>query len=300
MAETLLKLLDLWKNKDWKFEEVQIPPIIGDFSQIASICKKNKVDRIVVALNERREKMPVEQLLLCRLRGIRVEEGESFYEQLCGKLSVEALHPSTLIFSNGFKRSMNIRKLKRGIDILCSLPCMVLLFPLCLAVALAIKFESGGPVFYRQERIGEEGAPFIILKFRSMWVDAEKDGPVWADVNDERITKVGRIIRKLRLDEIPRIINVLRGEMSLVGARPERPFFVQRLQKEIPFYFHRHSVKPGITGWAQVLHPYGASKEAALEKLKYDLYYIKHMSTFMDVMILLKTIKIVLLGKGSR
>ena len=300
MAETLSKSLGLWNSEEWQFEEVLGPPIIGDFSQIASICSKTKVDRIVVALDERREKLPVEQLLLCRLRGIRVEEGTTFCEQLCGRLSVENLHPSALIFSDGFKRSLMIRKLKRGIDIFCSLAGLVLLSPLSLAVGLAIKFESKGPVFYRQERIGEDGMPFCILKFRSMRVDAEKDGPVWADVNDVRITKVGRIIRKLRLDEIPQMINVLKGEMSFVGPRPERPFFVQWLQKEIPFYFHRHIVKPGITGWAQICHPYGASKEAALEKLKYDLYYIKHMSAFLDIRILLKTIKVVFWGRGSR
>ena len=254
----------------------------------------------MVALDEKRGKLPVEQLLLCRLRGIRVEEGATFCEQLCGRLSVEDLHPSALIFSDGFKRSLMIRKLKRGTDIFCSLAGLVLLSPLSLAVGLAIKFESEGPVFYRQERIGEEGVPFSILKFRSMRVDAEKDGPVWAAANDERITKVGRIIRKLRLDEIPQMINVLKGEMSFVGPRPERPFFVQHLQKEIPFYFHRHTVKPGITGWAQICHPYGASREAALEKLKYDLYYIKHMSPFLDIRILLKTIKVVLSGRGSR
>ena len=279
---------------------VPSPPIVGDFSQIASICSKTKVDRIVVALDERRGKLPVEQLLLCRLRGIRVEEGATFCEQMCGRISVEDLHPSALIFSDGFKRSLIIRKVKRGIDIFCSLAGLVLLSPLSLAVGLAIKFESEGPVFYWQERIGEDGMPFNILKFRSMRVDAEKDGPEWAAANDERITKVGRIIRKLRMDEIPQMINVLRGEMSFVGPRPERPFFVQYLQKEIPFYFHRHTVKPGITGWAQICHPYGASKEAALEKLKYDLYYIKHMSASLDIRILLKTIKVVLLGRGSR
>ena len=299
-AETLSKSLDLWKSEECQLTEVLSPPIIGDFSQIAFICSKTKVDRIVVALDERREKLPVEQLLFCRLRGIQVEEGATFCEQLCGRLSVEDLRPSALIFSDGFKRPLIIRKLKRVIDIFCSLTGMVLISPLCLAIGLAIKFESEGPVLYRQERIGQDGVPFSILKFRSMRVDAEKDGPVWAEANDERITKVGRIIRKLRLDEIPQMINVLKGEMSFVGPRPERPFFVQRLEKEIPFYFHRHTVKPGITGWAQICHPYGASQEDALEKLKYDLYYIKHMSVLLDIRILLKTINVVLLGRGSR
>jgi len=297
---TSLKSLDLWKREEGQFTEVLSSPIIGDFSQIASICSKTKVDRIVVALDERRGKLPVEQLLFCRLRGIRVEDWATFCENLCGRLSVEDLHPSALIFSDGFKRSLITRKLKRGIDIFCSLAGLLLLSPLSLAVAAAIKFESRGPVFYQQKRIGEDGVPFRILKFRSMCVNAEKDGPVWAAVNDERITKVGRVIRMLRLDEIPQMINVLKGEMSFVGPRPERPFFVKRFQDEIPFYFHRHTIKPGITGWAQICHPYGASKEEALQKLKFDLYYIKHMNVFLDIKIILQTIKVVLLGKGSR
>ena len=300
MAETASKSLDLWKSEAGPFTEVLSPPVIGDFSQIASICSKTRVDRIVVALDERRGKLPVEQLLFCRLKGIRVEEGAAFSEHLCGRLSVEDIYPSALIFSDGFKRSLIIRNLKRGIDIFCSLAGLFLLSPLSFAIGAAIKLESAGPVLYRQERIGEDGVPFHILKFRSMRVDAEKDGPVWASANDERITRVGRVIRKLRCDEIPQMINVLRGEMSFVGPRPERPFFVQRLQKEIPFYFHRHTVKPGITGWAQICHPYAASREEAMQKLKYDLYYIKHMTPFMDIKILFKTVKVVLFGNGAR
>ena len=244
--------------------------------------------------------MPVEQLLFCRLKGVRIDEGATFTENLCAKLAVEDLYPSALIFSDGFKRSLIIRNLKRVTDIFFSLAGLLILSPLILAIAAAIRFESPGPVFYRQERIGEDGVPFSMLKFRSMCEGAEKNGPVWADPRDKRITKVGRIIRKLRLDEIPQMINVLRGEMSLVGPRPERPFFVQRLQKEIPYYFHRHSVKPGITGWAQIYYHYGASKEEALQKLKYDLYYIKHMNPFMDLRIMLETIKVVLSGKGAQ
>ena len=280
--------------------EAPSPPIIGDFSQIASICSKTRVDRIVVALDERRGKLPVEQLLFCRLKGIRVEEGATFCEHLCGRLSVENLYPSALIFSDGFKRSMIIRKLKRGIDVLCSAACLLVLSPLSLVVSLAILFESGKPVLYRQERVGRDGEPFTMLKFRSMRVDAEKNGPVWAAADDDRITRVGRIIRKVRFDEIPQMINVLRGEMSFVGPRPERPVFVQRLQKEIPFYFHRHTVTPGITGWAQICYPYGASKEDALQKLKYDLYYIKHMNPFLDLRIIFQTMKVVFLGRGAR
>lgn len=281
-------------------EEVSKPGIIGDFTQIISICKKARIDRIVVALDERRGKLPVDQLLICRLKGIRVDEAVAFTEHLSGKLSVENLHPSALIFSDGFKRSYVIRKTKRAFDILFSIVALLLFSPLSLAIALAVKWESPGPVLYRQQRIGQDGVPFDLLKFRSMGVDAEANGPIWAGVNDDRVTRVGRIIRKLRFDEIPQMINVLRGEMSFVGPRPERPFFVEKLEKQIPFYSHRHTVKPGITGMAQICYPYGASKEEALEKLKYDLYYIKHMSPFLDFVIVMETIKIMLLGRGAR
>lgn len=300
MDRTISKSLDLLLNKEKDSKTASGPAIIGDFSKISSICRETRVDRIVVALDEKRGKLPLEQLLLCRLKGIRIDEGVAFSENLCGKLSVENLHPSGLIFSDGFKRSFVIRKMKRWGDLFFSLASLLLFSPVCLAIAIAIKLDSRGPVFYKQERVGEDGVTFDLLKFRSMRVDAEKDGPVWARVNDERVTRVGRIIRKLRVDELPQMINVLKGEMSFVGPRPERPFFVQRLQKEIPFYFYRHTVKPGITGWAQIYYPYGACKEDALEKLKYDLYYAKHMSPLLDLQIIVATIKIALLGSGAR
>jgi exopolysaccharide biosynthesis polyprenyl glycosylphosphotransferase len=190
---------------------------------------------------------------------------------------------------------------KRGVDLLVSLAALIFLFPISLLISLATKLDSKGPILYKQERVGEDGRIFRLLKFRSMRVDAEAaGGPVWASVNDARITRVGSVIRKLRLDEIPQLINVLKGEMSFVGPRPERPFFVQQLEDEIPYYSERHVIKPGITGWAQISYPYGASKEDALEKLKYDLYYIKHMSILLDLSIIFETVKIVLLGKGSR
>jgi len=274
--------------------------IIGDFNQISSICRNTQVDRIVVALDEKRGRFPVEQLLFCRLKGIRVDDGIDFTEQLAGKLSVENLLPSSLIFSDGFKRSAVVKRLKRYMDIVASLLGLIIFLPLSILIALAIKIDSPGPVLYRQKRIGGDGRIFELLKFRSMRADAEQNGPVWAMANDQRITRVGRVIRKLRLDEIPQMINVLKGEMSFVGPRPERPFFVEGLKKEIPFYSYRHSVKPGVTGWAQIRYPYGASKKDALEKLKYDIYYIKHMSPIFDLMIILETIKIVLFGKGAR
>ncbi|MEW6375903.1 MAG: TIGR03013 family XrtA/PEP-CTERM system glycosyltransferase [Thermodesulfobacteriota bacterium] len=276
------------------------PVVIGDYSQILDICKIGDVDRIVVALDERRGKFPLEQLLFCRLKGIRVDDGLAFTEQLAGKLSVENIHPSFLIFSDGFKRSVVFKKGKRVFDILASLMGLALFAPVSLIIAIAIKLDSKGPILYRQERVGEDGKIFHLLKFRSMQADAEKNGPVWAKANDQRITRIGRIIRKLRLDEIPQMVNVLKGDMSFIGPRPERSFFVDILKKEIPFYSERHVIKPGITGWAQIRYRYGASKEDALEKLKYDLYYIKHMSLLFDLMIIFDTVKIVLLGKGAR
>jgi sugar transferase (PEP-CTERM system associated) len=274
--------------------------VVGDYTQISSIVKTGGVDRIIVALDERRGKFPLEQLLLCRLKGIRVDDGMAFTEQLAGKLSVESLYPSFLIFSEGFKRSAIFKKLKRGFDILFSLLGLTLFSLVSLIVSIAIKLDSKGPVLYRQERVGDDGKIFHLLKFRSMRVDAEENGPVWAKLDDQRITRVGRWLRKLRFDEIPQIVNVLKGEMSFIGPRPERPFFVDMLKEEIPFYSERHVIKPGITGWAQISYRYGASKEDALEKLKYDLYYIKHMSLLFDLTIIFETIKIVLLGKGAR
>jgi len=189
---------------------------------------------------------------------------------------------------------------KRWLDIASSALSLILSLPLCLFVALAIKLDSWGPVFYRQERVGQDGKTFTMLKFRSMRNDAEENGPKRAAINDDRITRVGRFIRKYRLDEIPQMINVLKGDMSFIGPRPERPIFVDKFAKEIPYYPQRHVVKPGISGWAQIRYPYGASKEDALEKLKYDLYYIRHFSIFFDISIILETGKVVLLGKGSR
>jgi len=276
------------------------PVVIGDYSQIFSICQEREVDRIIVALDERRGKFPLEQLLFCRLKGIRIDDGVAFTEELTGKLSLENIHPSSLIFSEGFKRSSIFKSLKRALDIIVSLLSLMLFTPLILIILLAIRMDSKGPVFYRQERVGEDEKKFNLLKFRSMNVDAEENGPVWAKVDDERVTRVGQIIRKLRFDEIPQMFNVLKGEMSFIGPRPERPFFVDSLKNEIPFYSERHVVKPGITGWAQISYQYGASKEDALEKLKYDLYYIKHMSLILDLMILYETIKIVFWGKGAR
>lgn len=276
------------------------PAVIGDYTQIFSICQTANIDRIIVALDERRGKFPLEQLLHCRLKGVKIDDGVAFSESLAGKLSISDLHPSSIIFSDGFKSSVFSKGIKRGMDVLASLIGLILLFPVSLIVAIAIKLDSKGPIIYRQERVGEDGKIFCVNKFRSMRNNAEENGPEWAKVNDERVTRVGRIMRKMRFDEIPQIINVLKGEMSFVGPRPERPLFVEQLKKEIPYYAQRHVVKPGITGWAQICYSYGASEEDALEKLKYDLYYIKHLSLFLELAIMFETAKIVLLGKGAR
>jgi len=274
--------------------------ILGDYSEIPALCRKEQVDRIIVAIDERRGKFPVEQLLLCRLKGIRVDDGMTFTEELAGKLSVENLRPSSLIFSDGFKRSSILKRIKRGFDVVLSTVGIVVTMPVILMISAAIKLDSPGPVLYKQERVGKDGKLFGLLKFRSMHQDAEENGPVWADVGDDRATRVGKVIRKMRLDEIPQMINVLKGEMSFVGPRPERPYFVEQLRKELPYYYQRHTLKPGITGWAQIKYPYGASKEDALEKLKYDFYYIKHISLIFDLTIIMETIKTVLLGRGAR
>jgi sugar transferase (PEP-CTERM system associated) len=281
-------------------EKLVNPSIIGDQSQILDIATKEKVDRIIVAMEERRGKFPDAQLLECKMRGIAIEEGVEFYEHLTGRLQVESLRPSFLIFSEGFKKSKWTMWTKRVVEFSLSLIGLILLFPLILVIFVLVKIDSRGPVFYRQERVGERGKIFELLKFRSMVENAEANGPVWAEENDKRITRVGRWLRKWRFDEVPQLFNVLRGDISFVGPRPERPYFVGQLRKEIPFYDQRLSVKPGVTGWAQIKYRYGASKEDALEKLKYDLYYIKNLSPLFDLLIILETIKVVLFRKGAR
>jgi len=281
-------------------ERLVNPSVIGDQSQIFEIAKRERVDRIIVALEERRGKFPDDELLSCRMRGIPIEDGIAFYEHLTGRLQVENLRPSTLIFSDGFKKSKLTTWTKRVVGFSLSFIGVTLLSPLILIISILIKIDSHGPIFYRQERVGENRRVFKLLKFRSMVENAEENGPVWAEENDERVTRVGRWIRKWRFDEVPQMFNVLKGDMSFVGPRPERPYFVEKLRKEIPFYDQRFSVKPGITGWAQIKYQYAASKIDSVEKLKYDLYYIKNLSPLFDLLIIFETIKVVLLGKGAR
>jgi sugar transferase (PEP-CTERM system associated) len=257
---------------------------------------------IVVAVRERRGGgLPMAELLECKLRGLHILDLPAFFERQTGILPLEAINASWMIFSEGFSQGSARDVVKRGFDLLVSGSFLLLVFPIMLLAMLSIRLESRGPVFYTQERIGQFGQPFTIFKFRSMFTDAEKDGlPVWARQKDDRTTRVGRFIRRTRIDELPQILNVFLGHMSFVGPRPERPYFVNELAAQIPYYHARHSVKPGITGWAQVKFPYGASVEDAMHKLQYDLYYVKNHSLFLDLMVLLQTTQVVVLGKGVR
>jgi len=271
------------------------------FKGLCQMAKDMGIKKIVLALKEKRGAFPTRELLNCRIDGIVILEGNSFYETLTGKLPVEQVNPGWLIFSEGFKKSLIKHLLKRFTDIFFSFIMLVMSLPVILATAFLIKVDSKGPVFFLQERVGQKRKIYNILKFRSMIVDAEKkSGPVWAQSDDDRITRFGKFIRKWRIDEIPQLLNVLKGDMSFAGPRPEREYFVKKLENIIPYYSQRFSVKPGVTGWAQVSYGYGASVEDAVEKLNYDLFYIKNMSIFMDLIIVLRTIKTVLFGKGAR
>jgi sugar transferase (PEP-CTERM system associated) len=271
-----------------------------DYDSLARFAP-GRCERIIVALDEKRQHFPVRPLMELRLLGIEIEEATSFFERIGGKIAVETMLPSWLIFSEGFKNSALRSFFKRSADIVLATTLLTLASPLMLASAAAIRLTSRGPVLYRQTRSGQGRRPFDLLKFRSMVADAEaRGGPQWASAYDPRVTLVGRIIRPLRIDELPQLLNVLRGEMSFVGPRPERPHFVRQLEEKVPYYGLRMTVRPGITGWAQVEYRYGASDEDALEKLKYDLYYIKNGNLLLDLWIVLKTVKVVLLGSGAR
>jgi sugar transferase (PEP-CTERM system associated) len=260
------------------------------------------VDEIVVALTERRAgSMPLRQLLDCKVSGTKVYDLNTHFEKTLGQIRIDFLSASWLIFGDGFNQGAWRTAVKRVFDIFCATALFVLAAPIMLVTAVLIKLESAGPALYRQERVGQNGRTFSIAKFRSMRTDAEKDGkPRWASANDDRVTRIGHIIRRLRIDELPQLLNVLRGDMSLVGPRPERPFFVDQLTQEIPFYALRHSVKPGVTGWAQVRYPYGATVEDSQEKLQFDLYYVKNHTLFLDLVVLMETVGVVLTGKGAR
>jgi sugar transferase (PEP-CTERM system associated) len=282
-------------------EVVRHQDVLGNASDIRRIVAEQHVDRIIVGLSDRRGRLPIEELLSAKLSGVRVEDVTTTYERLTGKILIDDLKPSWLIFSDGFRASRVTRFVKRMLDLALSLIGFIVASPLMALTALAIRLDSPGPILYTQERVGENGRVFTVVKFRSMRADAEPAGrPLWARDKDDRITRVGRFIRLARLDELPQLWNVVRGDMSFVGPRPERPFFVEQLAHEIPFYLQRHAVKPGVTGWAQVKYQYGSSIEDAMEKLRYDLYYIKHMSIFFDLTIVLDTVKVILFGKGAK
>jgi sugar transferase (PEP-CTERM system associated) len=285
--------------------------VVGDRTEILEIGGRSITDialernahEIVVAMDERRGNLPVRELLDARLRGIDVVDFLEFLERESGKIRVDLVNPGWLIFSSGFRISKVRRFSERAVSLLASVGLILVSWPVMLLVAFAIKCEDGlsAPVFYRQKRVGQRGEPFDVLKFRSMAIDAEGDGKArWATKDDSRVTNVGKVLRKSRIDELPQVFNVLKGEMSLVGPRPERPEFVEELQKTIPYYAERHSVKPGVTGWAQLRYSYGASEEDAIEKLQFDLYYIKNQSLMLDIMIILQTVEVVLWGKGAR
>ncbi len=277
--------------------------VVTNGKSITDIAIENNADEIVIAMDERRGNLPVRELLDARFAGVDVIDLVEFLERESGKIRIDLVNPGWLIFSPGFRSSKMRTASGWLLDTLISATMLLFSSPIMLLVAFAIKCEDGlsAPVLYRQRRVGKGNRHFEILKFRSMSVDAEADGKaVWAKKDDRRITRVGDFLRKARLDELPQLLNVLRGEMSLVGPRPERPEFVDELQKKIPYYSERHSVKPGITGWAQLRYAYGSSDEDAVEKLQYDLYYIKNQSLMLDIMILLQTVEVVLWGKGAR
>lgn len=276
------------------------PRIIGTYDRLFEIVERYQVQTVAVCIEDRRRSLPVKTLLDFKAMGIEVVDGHHLYEEESGRLSIDLLRPSALIFSTGFRRRSFVMGMKRLIDVLASVAGLLLLTPLFVLVGLLIKLDSSGPVFYRQMRVGLRGQPYMIWKFRSMLKDAEKNGPRWAEAGDPRISRVGRWLRKFRIDELPQLINVLKGEMSLVGPRPERPVFVQELRTAIPYYDIRHTVRPGITGWAQTQFRYGASAEDAHVKLQYDLYYVKNMSLTLDLRILIHTARVVLFGQGAR
>ena len=267
---------------------------------LLELVRELGVDRVVVALEDSRGHLPTEELLRCRLAGVQIQQREELYEHITGKIAVEAMRPSYLIFNGGFQRSAQGAAGKRLLDFVLAALGLLLIWPLLAVLAVLVRWTSSGPALFTQERVGAEGKPFTLYKFRSMFSDAEsRTGPVWASQDDPRITRLGKFLRRTRLDELPQLFNVLVGDMSLVGPRPERPVFVNDLARQIPYFHLRHVVKPGVTGWAQINYPYGNSVADALQKLQYDLFYIKNQSLLFDLSILFTTIKIVVLRKGT-
>jgi sugar transferase (PEP-CTERM system associated) len=278
------------------------PLVIGVVDEVERFAASSNATLILVAQDDLRGHLPIDALLRCRLRGVRVEEANGFYERLTGRILVRDLRPSSLVFSDGFVRPRLLYSIKRFSEVIAAAIMIAVAAPLMAIIALLVRIDGPGPVLYRQRRVGEGGRVFNLLKFRSMKVSAElSSGPVWSSPRgDPRVTRLGRFLRKVRFDELPQLINVLRGEMSFVGPRPERPEFVELLAPVIPYYDERHTVYPGITGWAQINFPYGSTLEDAEEKLEYDLYYLKHMSLMLDFVIVMKTLRVMMLGRGAR
>lgn len=315
-GERASAVADLRRKADRRgFKIVGSVPAPGDASVDASngllirdksidwLASELDADEIVIAMDDRRGNLPVKQLLNCKLRGIAVIDLLEFLERETGKIRVDLVNPGWLIFSPGFRDSRTRQVSKRVVDIIASSIIVLITWPVMLLIALATKIEDGlrAPVFYKQNRVGQGGTEFDVLKFRSMREDAEADGKaVWAEEEDPRITRAGRLIRKYRLDELPQAFNVILGQMSLVGPRPERPEFVDQLSESIPYYSERHTVKPGVTGWAQLRYAYGSSEEDSVEKLQYDLFYVKNHNLFLDLTIILQTVEVILWGKGAR
>ncbi len=283
-------------------ESIVNPKVLGTYQDLRKLVAKENVDRIVVGLADRRGKLPIQELLDFKTKGVAIEEVTTFYERVAGKIPIENLKPSWMVFNTGFGVSRQLLIQKRILSIVASSMLLLMFFPVMLLLMALIKLDSKGPIFYRQERVGQDGKTFTLWKFRSMVRDAESEtGPVWSKgtKEDPRITRVGKLMRKLRLDELPQLFNVFKGDMSFVGPRPERPHFVQQLTETIPFYNLRHIVKPGITGWAQINYGYANSMDLTVEKLQYDLFYIKNMSWLLDGLIILETVKTVLVKEGS-
>ncbi len=277
--------------------------LVSPGDDLADYCENYEIDEVVLAIGDRRKTMPVDALLDCKLSNINVIDFVAFWEREKGMLRIDMLNPSWMIFCDGCSQSGISKFAYRAFDLIDSSFILIFMTPFLLITALFIFIENGfkGPIFYKQQRVGLNDTTFNLLKFRSMVVNAEADGKaVWADKNDQRITKVGKFIRKVRIDELPQILNIFKGDMSLVGPRPERPEFVEELEKKIPFFKVRHRVKPGLAGWAQLKYPYGASEKDTYNKLQYDLYYVKNHSFIMDVLVLLQTVEVIILGKGAR
>ena len=301
-ADPLATIVGYFPGPNEKQSAVPEGECLTTDQSLPETARRLGVDEIIVALTERRSgSMPLRELLDCKLAGVQVLDITTYFERMLGQIRIDFVNAGWLIFGDGFNQGFYRTAVKRVFDILCSLVLILVFAPVMVLTAVAIKLESRGPVFYRQHRVGANNETFRVSKFRSMRTDAEKDGmPRWAAAQDDRVTGVGNIIRRLRIDELPQLFNVLSGDMSLVGPRPERPFFVEQLTNEIPYYAVRHSLKPGVTGWAQVRYKYGSTIEDSQEKLQYDLYYVKNHSLFLDCVILFETVGVVLTGKGAR